>query len=168
MHLPTINNIDLSLIENFPLSSFTPSVNLHQLDIFRVDPSDQIKEDGEPEDDGSLIFVHSGMMPKLRGFHISDSGLMAKQLLLAKGQDGRPAFNFMDLIRLSIPFAPDPFEGSICIADSECQVNCGLEKLHLSVGCGQTLVDLHDVLSLRARTLKVLDLTVLYEESCLS
>ena len=66
MYLPTINHIDLSLIENFPLSSFTPSVNLHRLDIFRVDPSDQIKEDGdigEPEDDGSLIFVQLGMMP---------------------------------------------------------------------------------------------------------
>ena len=140
MHLPTINNIDLSLIEKFPLSSFTPSVNLHRLDIFHVGPSDQIKE---PGDDGSLIFIQSGMMPKLREFHISDSGLMAKQLLLAKGQDGRPAFNFMDLIGLSMPSDLDPFHDEQNIRQNAKLI----EKFHLSVGCRQTLVDLHDALS---------------------
>ena len=165
MHLPTVNHIDLSLIENFPLSSFTPSVNLHRLDIFRVDPSDQIKEDGEPEDDGSLIFVQSGMMPKLREFHISDSGLMAKQLLLAQGQDGRPAFNFKDLIGLSVAFGLDPFLDEQIIRYGLQNAKL-IEKLRLSVGRGHTLVDLDDVLSLRASTLKVLDLTVsLYDES---
>ena len=34
MHLPTINHIDLSFIQGFPLSSFNPSVNLHRLDMF--------------------------------------------------------------------------------------------------------------------------------------
>ena len=33
MHLPTINHIHLSYIENFPLFSLTPCVNLHRLDI---------------------------------------------------------------------------------------------------------------------------------------
>ena len=36
MHLPTINHIDLSNILDFPLSSLTPSVNLHRLDIFHL------------------------------------------------------------------------------------------------------------------------------------
>jgi hypothetical protein len=33
MHLPTINHINLSFINNFPLSSLTSSINLHRLDI---------------------------------------------------------------------------------------------------------------------------------------
>ena len=40
-----------------------------------------------------------------------------------------------------------------------------LEKLYLSVGLGWSLVELHDILSLSASTLKVLDLTVsLYDD----
>ena len=154
MHLPTVNHIDLSSITNFPLSAFNPSVNLYRLDIFRVYP---IIEDGELED-SSLLFVQSGMMPKLREFHISGSHWMTTNLLLAKGQDGQPAFNFMDLIGLSIPFTRfERGEWNIRYALQNAKL---IEKLHISLFRDGTLVDLHDVLFLRARTLKVLDLTV--------
>jgi len=33
MHLPTNTHIDLSYLNNFPLPSLTPCVNLHRLDI---------------------------------------------------------------------------------------------------------------------------------------
>ena len=36
VYLPTIIHIDLSYFRNFPLSSFTSSVNLHRLDIHSV------------------------------------------------------------------------------------------------------------------------------------
>ena len=155
MHLPTVNHIDLSFIGNFPLSSFTPSVNLHRLDISRVGPSDPI----QVREDGSLLFVQSGMMPKLREFHISCSDLMAKQMLLAKGQDGRPAFNFMDLVGLWMPFVKleDVWNTRYALENARL-----LEKphLHLGVVSNRSLVELHDILSRRARTLKFLDLAV--------
>ena len=154
MRLPTVNHIDLSLITNFPLSSFTPSVNLHRLEILCVLPSDPIREDGEPED-GPFEFVQSGMMPKLREFHTSGSDLMAKQLLLAKGQDGLPAFNFIDLIGLSMPFERDDRNIRYILQNTRL-----LEKLHLRIGSDRSLVELHEILSPSARTLKVLDLTV--------
>jgi hypothetical protein len=103
MHLPAVNHIDLSFIAFFPLSSFTPSVNLHRLDISRVGPS---FSDRGPKDGCSEI-VQSGMMPKLREFHTSEASSMTAKLLLAKGQDGRPAFNFMDLIGVSMPYTLD-------------------------------------------------------------
>jgi hypothetical protein len=65
MHLPTINHIDLSLIENFPLSSLAPSINLHQLGIFELSFD-------QPEMDSFLETVDlSEMMPKIREFHTS-------------------------------------------------------------------------------------------------
>jgi hypothetical protein len=155
MHLPTVNHIDLSVITNFPLSSFTPSVNLHRLDILDVIPEFPFLE--EPED-GSLLFFQSGMMPKLREFHISGSNLIAKQLLFAKGQDGRPAFNFVDLIGLSMPFEERDVRNIRYIL----QNTKLLEKLRLRIGFDRSLVELHDVLSPSAGTLKVLDLTVSY------
>ena len=69
MHLPTINHIDLSYIRNFPLSSFSPSVNLHRLDIQSVS-SYKSSRPGEARDNTFEIF-QSGMMPKLREFHSS-------------------------------------------------------------------------------------------------
>ena len=45
MHIPTINHIDLSFIQNFPLSCLTPSVNLHRLDIFYLL---ELKKDSSP------------------------------------------------------------------------------------------------------------------------
>ena len=89
MHLPTINHIDLSYIQNFPLFSLTLSVNLHRLDICRLTLHNPLKEDF-PE-----ILV--GMMPKIREFHASVSSQLTRKLLHAKRQDGQPAFNFMDL-----------------------------------------------------------------------
>jgi len=91
MHLPTINHIDLSFIQNFSLSSLTPCVNLLRLDILNLWLSHE--EDGSP--------VQSEMMPKIREFHTSGSPLQTTKLLHAKRQDGQPAFNFMDLRQLS-------------------------------------------------------------------
>jgi hypothetical protein len=150
MHLPTINHIDLSYIQNFPLSTLTPSINLLRLDICYVKPLE--KE----------VVVQSEMMPKIREFHTSDSTLLTTRLLHAKKQDGQPAFNFMNLRRLSI-----------CLGDKQnirylLRNAKSLEKLHLSsVEFDQTLEGLHDILSASAGTssLKVLDLTlVLYGE----
>jgi hypothetical protein len=72
MHLPTINHIDLSHIENFPLSTLTPSINLLRLDIRNVKPLE--KE----------VVVQSEMMPKIREFHTSASVLLTTKLLHAK------------------------------------------------------------------------------------
>ena len=153
MHLPTINHIDLSLIQNFPLSSLTLSVNLHRLDI------SHLEGDGSP---GPEIIIQSEIMPKIREFHTSESSLPTAQLLHAKSQDERPAFNFMDLRRLSIHFACFEDEWNIRYLLQNAKL---LEKLHLSVGPGWSLVGLHDILSLSASTLKVLDLTVsLYDD----
>ena len=91
MHLPTINHIDLSYIESFPLSSLTPSVNLHRLDISYLTRSDP------PDEDVS-------QKPKIHELHTSNFALGARKLLHAKTQDGRPAFNFTDLTRLSMSF----------------------------------------------------------------
>ena len=155
MHLPTINHIDLSLIQNFPLSSLAPSVNLHRLDIFHLSP---LEEDGFPE-----IVVQSETIPKIREFHTSGSTLLTAKLLYAKTQDGRPAFNFMDLNRLSMSFIRFEDEKLFRYLLQNAKL---LEKLHLSVGRGRSLMGLHEILSPSARTLKVLDLTVyLYDDS---
>jgi hypothetical protein len=144
MHLPTVNHIDLSSINNFPLSSLTQSVNLHRLDIY------QLRADGSPE-----IVVLSKMMPQIREFHTLYSPLSTK-LLHAKTQDGRPAFNFMDLRRLSINFYYPEDEQNIRYLLQNAKL---LEELHLSesVPHYQNLVML---LPPSARTLKVLSLTV--------
>jgi len=83
----------LSYIQNFPLSSFIPFVNLVRLRIFELKPED----DGLPE-----IVVQSDIMPKIRKFETWRSSLLTKKLLHAKMRDGRPAFNLMDLRRLSV------------------------------------------------------------------
>ena len=62
MHLPTINHIKLSFIQNFPLSSLTLSVNLLRLDMLylcRLNPLDE-----DPSEIVSLL----EMMPKIREF----------------------------------------------------------------------------------------------------
>ena len=93
MRFPTINHIDLSNIQNFSFSSLPQSVNLHRLDI------NTLTHFNQPE-----IVVESEMMPQIREFHTSGSSLSTTKLLHAKMQDGRPAFNFMDLRRLWIFF----------------------------------------------------------------
>jgi hypothetical protein len=154
MHLPTINHISLSYINNFPLSSLTPSVNLHRLDISNLWCLDSFDEDGSRE-----TIVQLEMMPKIREFHASGSAVLTK-LLHAERQDGRPAFNFMDLRRFSTHFED---ERNVRYLLQNAKL---LESLDLSVGRGRSLVGLHDILSLSARTLKVLHLTVaLYDNS---
>ena len=94
MHLPTINHIDLSDIQSFPLSTcLTPSVNLHRIDLSNMIHYGPV--DGSPE------IIQSGLVSKIREFHTSNSTHLTTTLLYAKMQDGRPAFNFMDLRRLS-------------------------------------------------------------------
>ena len=146
MHLPTINHIDLSMIQNFPLFSLTPSVNLHRLDILYL----RLEENGPK-------IVQSEMMPKIREFRTSESFMLTTNLLLAKRQDGQPAFNFMDLRRLSISTTVPEDEWNLRYLLQNAKL---LEKLHLSVGLGCSLVGLHDILSPIASTLNVLDLTV--------
>ena len=90
MHLPTIIHIDLSSIENFPLSSLSSSVDLHRLDISYL----SLRTPG--------IVVQT--MPKIREFHTSGSSVLTRELLIANKQDGQPAFNLMNLRRLSMTF----------------------------------------------------------------
>ena len=158
MHLPTVNHINLSFIQNFPLSSLTPSVNLLRLDIFylcRPNPDDE---------DRSEIVVQSELMPKIREFHTSDSAVLTTKLLQAKRQDGQPAFNFMGLRHVSMSFSSFGDERNIRYLLQNAKL---LEKLHLSVDVGRgSLVGLRDMLSPSASALKVLDFKVpLYDES---
>ena len=150
MHLPTINHIDLSFIYDFPLSSFNPTANLHRLDILYLRRFDGLEE----EADSSEIVVQSVMTPKIREFHALGSTLLTTKLLNAKTQDGRPAFNFTDLRRLSTCFE-DEWNLRYLLQNTKL-----LEKLHLSVGRDRSLVGLHDTLFPIARNLKVLDLTL--------
>ena len=83
MHLPTINRIDLSSIEIFPISRLTKSVNLRRLDILNM----SVRVVGAPE-----IVVLSEMMPKIRELHASESSLLTTQLLRAETQDGQRTF----------------------------------------------------------------------------
>ena len=142
MHLPTINHIDLSYITNFPLSNLTPSVNLHRLDINYLSL------------DSFEIIVPLEMMPKIREFHVSESPRVTMKLLHANTQDGRPVFNFMDLRRFSICL--DQFEDEQIVRYILQNAKL-LEKLHLDLPWPDGILGL---LSPRAHTLKVLDLTV--------
>ena len=154
MHLPTVNNIELSFIQNFPLSTLTPSVNLLRLDIFFL--CCPIR----PEEDGSLEFVvQLQIMPKLREFHTSESTLLTTKLLHAKSQNGQPAFNLTHLKQLSISFNIFDDERNIRYLLQNAK---SLEKLHLSVGNGRSLEELNDILSTNTRTLRALDLTVIF------
>ena len=102
MGLPTINRIELSSIDNLPISSLTTSVNLRRLDIFNM----SVTGEDSPE-----IVDLSEMMPKIREFHASESSQLTTHLLRAETQDGQRAFNFIDLRRLSISCAHFPNEG---------------------------------------------------------
>jgi hypothetical protein len=149
MHLPTINHIDLSYIRNFPLSSLAPSVNLLRLDINHMGR----RRSFEPEDGSPEIVVES--MPKIREFNsLNDSALLTTKLLKAKKQDGRPAFNFTDLRRLSISFSHFKNEWNIRYLLQNAKL---LEKLDLGV---VNRLNLAGLLSTIPRTLKVLGLSV--------
>ena len=142
MDLPTINHIDLSYICKFPMSSLTPSVNLLRLDLCNLDPLEE-----------EFVF-RSEMMSNLREFHTLYSPRMTTKLLHAKRQDGRLAFNFMNLRRLSASFA---IKQNIRYLLQNAKL---LEKLRIEVNYHQSLAGLHEVLSPGASTLKVLDLKV--------
>ena len=149
MHLPTINCIDLSYMEKFPLSNLIPCVNLLRLDLLCLSYTHE-------DDDDSFEIVPSEVMPKLREFRTSGSSLLTRKLLHAKMQDGRPAFNLMNLRRLLLY---DQFEDEWNIQYLLQNANL-LEELRLPDGLGQGIVGLHDILSLTACTLKVLHLTM--------
>ena len=95
------------------------------------------------------------MAPQIREFRTRMSIPLTTKLLHAKRQDGQPAFNFMDLRRLSIDFDPSE-EHNIRFLLRNTK---SLERLYLSVGFDQSLMGLCDILSSHASTLKVLDLT---------
>ena len=147
MSLPTMNHIDLSNIQNFPLSSLTSSVNLLRLDILRL----TCRKHFDHEEDNFIKTVQSEMMPKIREFHTSGSCLLTKKLL--------PVFNFMDLRHLSVSLSHFKHEPNIRYLLQNAKL---LERLHLSVGNGVSFMGL---LSTSARTLKVLDLTVYLYQS---
>ena len=143
IHLPTLNHINLSYIRNFPLSSLTSSVNLLRLDISHL-------SSGLPE-----FFFQSEMMPNIHEFHTSGSFWLTRKLLRAKTQDGRSAFNLVDLRRLSMSLTCCEDEQNFRYLLQNAKL---LEKLHLSVGpsSGGTVVGFLSP----ARTLKVLDLSM--------
>ena len=154
MHLPTINHIDLSYIQNFPLISLTLPVNLHRLDIFCLTLHRPLKMDF-PE-----IVVE--MMPKIREFHTSGSFQFTTKLLHAKRQDGHPAFNFMDLRRLSTTLNQFDSEFDSEFDDERdiqylLENSKFLESFHLYLGHGRSIAR---ILSPGARILKVLDLAI--------
>ena len=153
MHLPTINHIDLSYIKNFPLSSLTSSVNLHRLDMLCLMTFKSFDQHGE---DYSFEIVQSEMTPKIREFYTAGSDTLTTKLLHGKRQDGRPAFNFMDLRRLSMSFTRFEDERNIRYLLQNAKL---LEKLHLSVDIRRSLVGLLSPTGI-ARTLKILDLKV--------
>ena len=149
MHLPTINHIDLSYIQNFPLFSLAQSVNLLQLDIHNLYRSHWhlLEEDASPE-------IVADMMPKIRKFYTSGSSRLTMKLLHAKTRDGLPAFNFMDLRRFSIYIGGFEDEQNIRYLLQKAKL---LENLRLSVARAQSLEGL---LSPGARNIKDLDLSV--------
>ena len=144
LHLPTINHIGLSYIRNFPMSSLIPSANLLRLDLYNIDPLEE------------EIVVQSETMPKIREFYTLHSPQMTTKLLHATKQDGQPAFNFMDLRRLFTCLHSEDKQNIRYITQNAKL----LEKLQLTVGCGESLLGLRDLLSPCTRTLKVFDLTV--------
>jgi hypothetical protein len=152
MHLPTINHIDLSCIENLPVSSLTPSVDLLRLDIFHLCRFDPLEDDDE-----TFEIVQSEVMPKLCEFQTSGSSMLTKKLLRAKRQDGRPAFDLMNLRRLSLYVGQSEDEWNIRYLLQNAKL---LEKLCLQYRLDQRIEGLYSILSPSARSLKVFDLTL--------
>ena len=147
MHLPTIYNINLSHIQNFPLSSLTQSVNLLRLDMHNLCRVSRLVEGAPPE-------IVLEMMPQIRRFHTAGSYRLTTKLLHAKMRDGRPAFNFMDLRRFSTSIRGFDDKQNLRYILLKAKL---LEKLDLSISYGQSIVGL---LSPDARTLKALDFSV--------
>jgi hypothetical protein len=153
MHLPTINHIDLSTIEDIPLSSLIASecLNLRRLDIFYL----RLNDGGSPD-----IDTLPRVFPKIREFNTSYSSQLTAKLLRAQTQDGQPAFNLMDLRRLSIIsiyFSEDDWHLHYLLQNATL-----LERLYLSIPSEDALKRLHYILSPSVRTLKELDLILLF------
>ena len=149
MHLPTLYHIDISFMSHFPLFSLASNcVNLHQLDILRTFFK-------KYENEGSFEIAQSEATPEIREFNTMDSSIA--KLLHAKRQDGRRAFNFTNLRRLSMSFAWSEDERNLRFLLQNAKL---LESLHLLVRPNWSLVRLHDILSPIARTLKILHLSV--------
>ena len=158
MHLPTIHHIDLSSIENFPLSSLaaSKSPNLRRLDINYLTLG---------EDDPLENCVLPEAMPKILEFNTSDSSAMAEKLIHAKTQDGQPAFSYMDLRRLSISSSSSVFyqdDLNLQFFTYVMMLNAKLlEKLRFSVACREGFEGVHEIfISPCARILKELDLSL--------
>jgi hypothetical protein len=99
------------------------------------------------------------MAPKIREFHTELSFQLMKTLLHAKRQDGQPAFDFMDLRRLSMSFT----QSEDCQNFRYLLQNAKLlEELHLKVGGAASLAGLDVLFSTSVRNLKVLDWTVAF------
>jgi hypothetical protein len=137
----------------------TSSVNLHRLDVSGLNLYDltDFEPQGEDGEDGISEIVQSEVAPKIREFNVSQSTLPTRRLLHAKRQDGQPAFNFVDLRRLSMSFTHSEDERNIRYLLQNAQ---SLEKLCLDIGGGVSLFRLDEIFSASARTLKVLDLKV--------
>ena len=158
MHLPTIDHIDLSSIENFPLSSLaaSKSPNLRRLDINYLTLG---------EDDPLENVVLPEAMPKILEFNTSDSSAMAEKLIHAKTQDGQPAFSYMDLRRLSISSSSSVFyqdDLNLQFFTYVMMLNAKLlEKLRFSVACREGFEGVHEIfISPCARILKELDFSL--------
>ena len=147
MHLPTVNHIEISKVRNFPLSSLTLSVNLHRLDIFNVGYL-------WPLEESTSYKIIMEKMPKIREFHTINSSLLTMKLLNARTQDGRPAFSFKDLRRVSMTLCVLLDQRNMQYLLQNAKL---LEKIDLSVSDPRFFVG---ILSLSPRTLKVLDLLV--------
>ena len=103
-----------------------------RLDISHLTCFDPLEEDGSPE-----ILVET--MLKIREFYTSKSSLLTTKLLHAKSPDGRPAFNFMNLRRLSMSFNDSEDNRSTRYLLQNAKL---LENLRLSVRYGGSLVGL--------------------------
>ena len=148
IHLPTINHIHLMGIENFPLSSLFACVNLLRLKIVFLSMEHE-------DDDDSFEIVQSEAMPKLRKFHTSGSSVQTRKLLRARMQDGRPAFNPMNLRQLSLDASKFEDRSDFPYLLQNAKL---LEELRLRSRQNNGIMGLHDFLSPIARTLKVLHL----------
>ena len=154
MHLPTIKSIDLNSINNFPGYGLFGANNLHRLDIGQMISDTDLEED----EDGTLgMVLESEVMPKLRELRIAEAYELTMKLVLAKMEDGRPAFKFVDLRLLSVGLAESR---DIQIFGYFINNARFLETLQLSITQTQSLLGLHAVLAPRARTLKSIELSV--------
>ena len=157
MHLPTIKFIGLESIKNFPGYGLFGSENLHRLEIRQMVLDSHLSDD----EDGTLgLVLLSEVMPKIRELIISEAYELTAKLLLAKMENGLPAFKFVDLRLLS--FALTQSE-DIRVFQHFIHNARFLEKLLLSTTHNYSLVGLHAVLAPRARTLKSIELSVSLE-----